>query len=61
MHILDKFNIVPLDQLPGLPPPLVPKKESILPVILTITGIAIIGAFAYYYYKKNTEEEEECN
>jgi hypothetical protein len=57
MNVLEKFNIVPLSRLPqnNLPP--VPKKESILPVILTITGLAIIGAFAFYYFRKNSEEE----
>lgn len=59
MHILDKFNIVPLDHIPGLPPPLVPKKESILPVILTVTGIVVIGVIAYHFYRKNRVEEDE--
>jgi hypothetical protein len=52
MDFLKKYNIIPLDQLPDLPPPLIPKKESILPVILTIAGIAIIGAIVYWNYKE---------
>lgn len=44
MHILDKFNIVPvpLNQLPGNNLPPVPKKDSILPAILIFTGIIIL-------------------
>ncbi|MBU3661283.1 MAG: hypothetical protein FGM14_15540 [Flavobacteriales bacterium] len=61
MHILDKFNIVPvpLNQLPGNNLPPVPKKDSILPIILTVTGIVVFGAIAFYYYKKNREEEND--
>lgn len=62
MNFLKKYNIIPLDQLPGNNLPPVPKKESILPIILTVAGIVVIGAIgviAFYYYRKNREEENE--
>lgn len=57
MDFLKKYNIIPLDQLPGNNLPPVPKKESLLPIILFVTGIVIFSAIAYYYYSKNREEE----
>lgn len=61
MHILDKFNIVPvpLNQLPGNNLPPVPKKDSILPAILIFTGIIIFGAIAYHYYMESRVKEVE--
>jgi hypothetical protein len=59
MDFLKKYNIIPLDQLPGNNLPPVPKKDSILPIILTVTGIVIFGAIAYHYYRKNRVEENE--
>jgi hypothetical protein len=59
MNFLKKYNIIPLDQLPGNNLPPVPKKESILPIFLTVTGIVVFAAIAFYYYKKNREEENK--
>lgn len=59
MDFLKKYNIIPLDQLPGNNLPPVPKKESVLPVILFVTGIVIISAIAYHYYIESRVKEDE--
>lgn len=57
MDFLKKYNIIPLDQLPGNNLPPVPKKDSILPIILTITGLVIIGVAYHYYIESRVKED----
>jgi hypothetical protein len=55
MNVLEKFNIIPLSQLPknNLPSQ---KNDLILPMIILGVGILIVGIYVYEKHKKNEKE-----
>ncbi|MBU3661528.1 MAG: hypothetical protein FGM14_16820 [Flavobacteriales bacterium] len=61
MNILDKFNMIPLDQLPQfqVPPTQVPKEKSIMPFVILGSSIVIIGLFLYAKYKNEEKENNQ--
>ena len=55
MNVLEKFNIIPLSQLPknNLPSQ---QNDLILPMIILGVGILIVGIYVYEKHKKNEKE-----
>ena len=57
MDVLEKFNIVPLSQLPknNLPGQ---KNDYILPMIIIGVGMLVVGIYVYEKHKSNRERKD---